>query len=300
MTQSHPSLIELLSTTQIPALPTSAIHLLELAQNPDNGPLQYAKPIEADVGLMGQVLRFVNSSYFGFQREITSVSQALQLVGVRTIKNFALWSAVFSLIPNPKVGNFELKGLWLDSLRRAVFARALARSLKLPNAEDLFAAALLQDMAIPILLKELPEPYAEMLTRRSQDGSRLSSLERETFGWDHAEAAAALCRNWKLPDEFASLIEHHPDLNSLMDQDKPQRDAACVALASLLPSCKDTQWDEKSLFWAGLDRLESIHHLNWEFLGEVDRSLAEFAPILQLPIPDRTLQDWFVDSLCAV
>jgi len=75
---------------QLPALPQSAIRLLELSQNAENGPAEFAKPIEADPGLTGQVLRFVNSSYFGFAREISSVKLALTLVGVRTIKNFAL------------------------------------------------------------------------------------------------------------------------------------------------------------------------------------------------------------------
>ena len=191
-TQIKISLQAVLASAQLPALPQTAIRLLELSQDASNGPAEFAKPIEADAGLMGQVLRFVNSSYFGFAREIASVRQALQLVGVRTIKNFALWSAVFSLIPNPKFGPFDLKSLWQDSLRRAVFSRLLGRLLKLPNSEDLFAAALLQDMAIPLLLKELPEQYADLVERRGTEQVRLSHLEREVFGWDHAQAAAAL------------------------------------------------------------------------------------------------------------
>ncbi|MBU6175678.1 MAG: HDOD domain-containing protein, partial [Planctomycetes bacterium] len=198
---------EVLANTQLPALPVSAMKLLELSHDPNNGPAEYARPIEADAGLMGQILRFVNSSYFGFSREIATIPQALTLVGVRTIKNFALWSAVFSLVPNPKFGPFDLKSLWMDSLRRAVFARCLGKALKVPNAEDLFAAALLQDMAIPLLLKALPQHYEQLIQRRSTEKLRLSSLEKEVFGWDHAQAAAALCRNWRLPEEFAVLIE---------------------------------------------------------------------------------------------
>ena len=108
MASSKPNLKELLQSAQLPALPQSAIRLLELSQNPDNGPVQYAAPIEADPGLTGQVLKFVNSSYFGFSREISNVKLAITLVGVRTIKNFSLWSAVFSLMPNPRCGPFDL------------------------------------------------------------------------------------------------------------------------------------------------------------------------------------------------
>ena len=124
----HSDLQQILESAQLPALPQKAIRLLELSQDASNGPAEYARPIEADAGLMGQVLRFVNSSYFGFTREISSVKQALALVGVRTIKNFALWSAVFSLVPDPKFGPFDLTKLWPDSLRRAVYARSFGKS----------------------------------------------------------------------------------------------------------------------------------------------------------------------------
>ncbi|MFO0921507.1 MAG: HDOD domain-containing protein [Pirellulales bacterium] len=289
-------LMDVLAGTQIPALPTSAMALLELAQDPANGPLEYARPIEADIGLLGQVLRFVNSSYFGFSREIASVPQAIQLVGVRTIKNFALWSAVFSLIPNPKFGAFELKALWQDSLRRAVFSRALGRAIKLANAEDLFAAALLQDMAIPILLKGLPDQYEHLIERRNREHLRLSSLERELFGWDHAEAAAALCRNWRLPEEFALLIERHTALDELLGATPPKRDAACIAIAAMLPSCRDQAWDEKDQFVAGVMRIGGAAVMTSAFIHEVDSCFADFAPLLQLPVPEKSLYDWLIEN----
>src|SRR5436190_19128879 len=169
-----PGLKELLSSAQLPALPQSAIRMLELSQNPDNGPSEFAVPIEADPGLTGQVLRFVNSSYFGFSREISSVKLAITMVGIRTIKNFSLWSAVFSLMPNPKCGPFNLKILWQDSLRRGLFARAFAKVLGLKDAEDLFAGALLQDMAIPLLAKEQPGRYLKLLESRQQGEARWS------------------------------------------------------------------------------------------------------------------------------
>ncbi len=287
------SLNDVLASAQLPALPQTAIRLLELSQDANNGPIEFAKPIEADAGLMGQVLRFVNSSYFGFAREIASVRQALSLVGIRTIKNFALWSAVFSLIPNPKFGPFDLRSLWQDSLRRAVFARMLGKLLKLPNAEDLFAAALLQDMAIPLLLKELPEQYSTLVERRGTERVRLSHLEREVFGWDHAQAAAALCRNWKLPEEFATIIERHPNFAELIGDSGKQVDAACVALASLLPACKDEDWEERDAFLDGLARiLPAASPSAEQLLREADSAFEEFAPMMNLAVPKRTLVEW--------
>ena len=75
---------KVLANAQLPALPQSAIRLLELSQDPTNGPAEFAVPIESDPGLTGQVLRFVNSSYFGFSREISSVKLAITLVRMLT------------------------------------------------------------------------------------------------------------------------------------------------------------------------------------------------------------------------
>lgn len=286
------SLDTVLASAQLPALPQSAIALLKLSQQNDKGPADFAKPVEADPGLMGQVLRFVNSSYFGFSREIASIPQAITLVGVRSITNFALWSAVFSVIPNPKFGCFDLKSLWQDSLRRALFARQMGKQLKLAEAEDLFAGALLQDMAIPLLLKQLPDDYERLIARRSGEGVRLSLLERETFGWDHAEAAAVLARHWQLPESFAHVIQHHTNLEGLLAAGSDARGPACVALASLLPSTTDDAWPERELMVDGYIRLmnqppETICAL----LEETDAGAADFAPLLKLPTPKKTLVD---------
>jgi HD-like signal output (HDOD) protein len=288
---------KILLAAQLPALPQTAMKLLELSQDASKGPAEFAQPIEADAGLMGQVLRFVNSSYFGFSREIASAKQALALVGVRTIKNFALWSAVFSLIPDPKFGPFDLKKLWQDSLRRAVFARVLGRELHLHNAEDLFAAALLQDMAIPLLLKELPDQYEQLIERRGAERLRLSHLERDAFGWDHAQAAALLVRHWRLPEEFAVLIERHPNLNDLLSTNPPALDAACVALASLLPPCEEDQWDDSTEFFNGLQNVSIDRSLSSEsILSQTDEIFSSFAPVLQVAVPSKGLVDWLETS----
>ena len=108
---------KLLNLGHLPAMPQSAVALLDVSKDPSSGPAEFAIPIQADPGLTVQVLQFVNSSYFGFRNEISNVKQAITLVGVRTMKNFTLYSAIFSLIPDPKCGSFSLKLLWQDSLR---------------------------------------------------------------------------------------------------------------------------------------------------------------------------------------
>lgn len=279
----------LLASVQLPALPQSAIRLLQLSQDPENGPAEFALPIEADPGLTGQVLKFVNSSYFGFSREISSIKLAITLVGIRTIKNFALWSAVFSLMPNPKCGLFKLKSLWQDSLRRGLFTRALGQLLGQADSEDLFAAALLQDMAIPLLAKELPEEYDKLFHKRRGGQTRLSDLEKERFGWMHADAASTLARLWSLPDDFAELVECHTMFEQLVSEGATPGQVA-VSLSALLPSVEDDFWYDRERFVEVFGQLTgSPESPLKDMLEQIDKNFDEFAPVLKLGTPQHSL-----------
>jgi len=288
---------KVLAGAQLPALPQSAIRLLELSQDPTNGPAEFAVPIESDPGLTGQVLRFVNSSYFGFSREISSVKLAITLVGIRTIKNFALWSAVFSLMPNPKCGPFDLKSLWQDSLRRALFARAMAKLLGLKEAEEPFAAALLQDMAVPLLAKETPELYRKLLEARQDGRIRLSHLEERVFGWTHAEAGGIMARQWNLPEGFAVLVENHPAIERWANEPQNEPDKSAVALSALLPAAADPDWAERDKFQDYYQKVVPAGAPEaTELLGQIDDEFTRFAPVLKLAVPSKSLVESFQDA----
>jgi HD-like signal output (HDOD) protein len=287
-----------LSRARLPALPQSAVRLLELSLNPANGPSEFAAPIESDPGLAGQVLRFVNSSYFGFSREIPSVKQGMTLVGVHTIKNFILWSAIFSLLPNPQCGDFDLEWLRQDSLRRALFASKVMRILDVKDAEAVFVAALLQDMAVPMLAKKLPAVYGKFLTVRRDRQVRLSALEAEAFGWTHAKAAALLARQWNLPEDIAILIESH--LQTIGEEPIGGQDlrGLAVALSSHLPSLADPDWDEAAPLEAAFNRLRPAKPVSLtDVLGQIDREFAEFAAVLKITPPPRSLVDSYAEAV---
>jgi HD-like signal output (HDOD) protein len=285
---------KLLTGGQLPGLPQSAINLLQLSKDAKAGPAEFAKPIEADPGLTSQVLRFVNSSYFGFSREISGVRQAVQLVGIRTVKNFALWSAVFSLMPNPKCGPFDLKCLWQDSLRRALFARLVAKQLGVKDGEDAFVAALLQDMAVPVLAKAYPAEYQQLLEARENGKRRLSDLEREHFGMTHAEAAGHMARHWNLPESTARFVERHTSVSELA-AGTAEPEQLAVTLSALLPACRDESWPELGSFDDHYRKLLPAEPAA-ETLRRVDEDFAEMAPILKIASPKRSLLECYDEA----
>jgi HD-like signal output (HDOD) protein len=288
----------LLAGAQLPALPQSAIRVVELAKDPDNGPAEFAIPIESEPGLTSQVLRFVNSSYFGFPREISSVKLAITLVGIRTIKNFVLWSAVYNMMPNPRCGGLDLNKLWQDSLRRGLFARTLGKAIGLKDTEEPFAAALLQDMAIPLLAKQLPDDYSRFFEAREGGTVRLSILEDEQFGWTHGDAAYQIAEMWNLPSEFASLVAHHTQWEPLREDLAVDQTQLVIILSSLLPASVDERWVEQPDFdalvhqWCG--HADSSPRV---LLAAVDDQFLEFAPTLNLAASARPLVDYYDDEV---
>jgi HD-like signal output (HDOD) protein len=294
--EGRPDLNRILSAGQLPALPQSAIRLLQLSKDLDNGPAEFAVLIEADPGLTSQILRFVNSSYFGFKCEVTSIKQAILLVGVRIIKNFALWSAVFSLTSNSQCGTFSLESLWQDSIRRGLFARLLARMMGASDIEEPFVGALLQDMALPLLIKAFPDVYSRLLKAR-QGGARLSDLEQEEFGWTHGGVAGEVARRWNLPDSTTHLIERHSSVEEVVRAPKATPAEWAVTLSALLPSVVDEGWIEcRQLqdLYDGLGRPDAPDLV--EVLAQIDRDLEDLAPAMKLVPPRRSLVECYLDA----
>src|SRR5262245_64307352 len=196
----------------------------------------------------------------------------------------------------PKCGPFDLKSLWQDSVRRALFSRAFGKLLGLKDAEDLFAGALLQDMAIPLLAKEQPAKYLKLLEARKEGETRLSDLERAEFGWTHAEAAGFMARQWSLPEEFAQLIEAHTKLDQFLTEGCKDAGKVAVALSALLPAAHDDEWFERKKFLGAFEKLSGGKRPIAEIFAQIDQEFTEFAPVLKLSTPGKSLVQHLADG----
>jgi HD-like signal output (HDOD) protein len=285
-------LSSILTAKHLPAMSQTAIRLMELSHDPNKGPADYAVPIELDPGLTVQVLNFVNSSWFGFRDKISNVKRAASLVGIRTIKNFVLWNAVFNVISKPKCGAFCLVGLWQDSLRRALFARTFARIMGIKETDEIFTAALLQDMAVPLLAKELPDAYAKLFDARLKSAyrCRLSELEVYAFGWHHASAAKIVAQQWNLPESLAKLIEVHLNIEGPEEGTHEDPKFTAMSMSALLPAIDDKAWGEFEKFEGLYNQTRPVDGPSIEqLLGQIDKEFLEMAPMLRIPNPHVSL-----------
>lgn len=271
---------DLMNSAPLPALPNSALLILQLSKDPANGPAEYAAAIETDAALASQVLHFINSSYFGFCQRVASVRHGISLVGVKIVKNFVLWTAVFSTTFDPRCEAFQVDVFRRDSLRRGIGARLLGKCFHVDAPDELFTAGLLQDLAVPLLVKHCPAVYERLLSERHH-AERLSALEQRKWGWSHADAAALLLEHWNLPAHTVELVRTHTQIASLVQQPHPRLDACAVALSALLPSVYDEAWRDAQAMEDYYNQLRDSRAPSFaEFTSDLDAEFSEVTAML--------------------
>lgn len=200
---------------RLPSMPGIAIKLIEAIQKPDPDLREVARLISSDAALSAKTLKIVNSSFYSFVNKVTTIDQAIRMLGLNTVKNLSL-----SLILKTqflKDGNKDLKlvDFWKDSLIGAVAAKLIAAQAKIRNAEDAFFLGLLSNIGSLTLAYLLPDQYA--LVQSEIRANRLSpqDAENQVFGFNHTDVGALLTRSWGLPETFHLPIQHHHRLENL-------------------------------------------------------------------------------------
>ena len=258
-----------------------------------NGPAEFSVPIEADPGLTGQILKFVNSSYFGFAREISSIKMAITLVGIRTIKNFALWSAVFSLVPNPRCGPFDLKVTLAGFVPPCAVRPAAGQMAGAEGIGRDFFGGLAARHGRADFGQRAPAVYIKLL--ESARAARLASRRSNTsiFNGPTPRRRAGWPGSWNLPDDFAALIESHLEIEKFAARLREEPAKLAVALSALLPTIADPVWNECEMFESYYDRVVPSGPAVAEVLAQIDAEFAEFAPVMKLSTPRKSLVDCY-------
>ncbi len=184
------------------------MQILELCSNSQVSFGEIAVLVSRDPALSAKVLQVVNSPFYGMRRDITTLSHACGLLGIRAICALALSFSLVSDLQEKDEGSFDYNSFWRRSLISAVAARALGASTNVPNQEELFLIALLQDIGMLALNKIIPDIYSKMLNQAGHDHGQVQQLEQKHLGCDHSDLSVYLAGRWNLPDAFVTAFQH--------------------------------------------------------------------------------------------
>jgi putative nucleotidyltransferase with HDIG domain len=198
----------------MPSLPTTVSKVLEVCNNPQTSPADLNHVISLDPVLVGLVLKLINSAYYGLGQQVTNLVRAIIMLGINTVKNLALSTAVMNSLPPKKdLKGLDMDGFWRHSLCVGVSAKILARKRGVDPklTEEYFAAGLLHDIGKIPLNAILSREY--MLTVSAADRERISLYrsEENTLGMSHCTTGAAIVNAWKLGGPVGDSVIHHHD-----------------------------------------------------------------------------------------
>lgn len=192
---------------ELPTLPSVLQQILATMAQPDASALDLSRHIAADQSLSAIVLKMVNSAYYGFYRQIKSVTQAIVILGFSEIRNLVLTATAFRSMPGMHAEDFRAQ-FWRHALAAAIAAERAALSAGAAR-EEAFVCGLLHDIGKVVLDSLYPEEYEQTRALAISRQTFIRETERGIFGIDHAEAGALLGDHWNLPGTIAEAIRCH-------------------------------------------------------------------------------------------
>lgn len=192
----------------LPSLPAVVIELLATMDQEDVDIHALGARIALDQSLTAKTLRLANSSFYGVPSTVTSIVQAISVLGFRSIRTLVTACAVTGSFPANACADFNFQAFWCHSVATGVCAQLLARRLKV-NPDSAFTAGLLHDIGALVLATRFPSQYAQMLTYRAEHDCSIAEAEQAVFGLDHALVGSTLAGYWKFPQAMQSAVAHH-------------------------------------------------------------------------------------------
>ncbi|MDR1930424.1 MAG: HDOD domain-containing protein [Treponema sp.] len=258
----------------MPSLPITVTKVLEVCNNPQTSPADLNHVISLDPVLVGRVLKLINSAYYGLGQQVTNLVRAIIMLGINTVKNLALSSAVLGNLPvNKAAAGLDMEGFWRHSLCVGVAAKLIARKRGVDSKliEEYFTAGLLHDIGKIPLNAVLGPDY--MLTVSDSDLGRISLIRAEDrkLGINHANAGRFIVKSWKLEGPVGDAIVFH---HNYPDYDGPRRDVLySVILANHFANAME-------IGFSGDRYPEKPAPLIWEFLGLEQGLFEEMEPVV--------------------
>ncbi|MGE3175385.1 MAG: HDOD domain-containing protein [Planctomycetota bacterium] len=227
------------STIELPTMPEVLIKLNEVMADPNASAESVAKVVSKDPAVATNMLRIVNSAYYGLPVRVSSIHLAVSVLGFNMTKKIALKAAVFTAFgkKREKIQQFDPLAFWQHAIFTGVAARSIGQHSPMfvdSHVEDLYIAGLLHDIGKIIMLERSCPRYLASLRKAAQSGRPEFEVEIEDFGFSHADVGSVLAIKWSLPEDLAIAIRYHH---------APSRDPFHRSLSSLIHLSDHLAWN---------------------------------------------------------
>jgi HD-like signal output (HDOD) protein len=243
----------------LPGPPETFLKIEKALESPHVSMQEIAEVIEHDVVVTAKLLQIVNSAQFGIRHKVVSITEAVQLVGVESVRGLVLGLQAFASYKEHPGKKAPPAQLWDHSLRTALLARRICRSQRFPlqTSDRAFLAGLLHDVGRIVIDANAPEERAEVNEFAKNFGVSIADAERRRFGATHAEIGGYLLALWGIDDEVIRIVQHQEDLGAFDGTDRGALAALHAAHFAEMDNSQAYPLDVQSLNAMGFADAES-------------------------------------------
>ena len=252
----------------LPPLPSTALKLMNAINDPQSTVDDIVDAIRYDQAVTAEVLRICNSAYFGLSRKVTSLNDAMLLLGTVKVLQLVMSVHTSTTLAREQEGyGLEPGALWKHSVAVAMASSGLAQQMKLPNGSLVFTAGLLHDIGKVVLNECVADSFAEIVRRVTEERLSFVEAEQQVLGFSHQEVGGMIARQWELPEAIERCIRFHHDPREL---DPPDPFVDTVYLADCICMLFGVGLGEDGLYYRADQEVmvrHGLHEQNLEVVG---------------------------------
>lgn len=266
------SLEQLQSVLQGIAIPPQPQILVDLQMeqvSPDCSINEIAKLISQDVGLSGSILKTVNSPFFKHSNTITSITQAVNLLGVNTVVNLVNGLSIKGALSDDDI--IALGRFWDSAMEIATTAAVIAKQLGIPNTDEAYTLGLFHNCGVPLLMSRFKNYLSVAEMAYGQSELSITEVENRELNTNHAVIGYYVAKSWKLPGYLCEAIHEHHHAKSVIESDNADSrkktllcilkmaEHICASYSALGKQSIDHEWNRdvsSILLYVGLTEYE--------------------------------------------
>lgn len=215
----------------LPTIPVVATKVMQLIENESATAEELAKVVASDPAVAARVLKISNSSFYGCQRQIQTLSHAIVVLGFGTLKSLVVAASVKQVYQ--PYGLTE-KMLWEHSFGAGLASRMIAKETRLASEEEAFLGGLFHDIGKIIMNTLNKQQFQDVMQRCYNDDISFEEAERQVYSYTHSEVGGMVIKKWNFPDMLMHAVLNHHTFEFSKDEDSYQVNlTSIVSLADL-------------------------------------------------------------------
>ena len=199
---------EISKITELLTLPDVVFEVNRLIDSPNTSATDIARILSSDLALSTKILKLVNSPFYGFSRQITSINYAVVILGFKAVRNLAMTAFVID-IKNSVKDNFNSEKFWIFSIACAHISEFLAEKCGLKDKDNAFIAGLVHDIGVIIMNQYFNDDFSRVFTVAHENSLLLLEAENEVLDYNHTQIGSALLESWNLPEQIVSICNNY-------------------------------------------------------------------------------------------